>query len=183
MSNALGNQEELTKKVVRYEKALEEITRQYDNTSVNTAKEIANEALGELSDERRRKIQGNSWITPPDTVTEKTRLEVLLSVLGKSGATIVVTRNNLNFGEEVNVNSTEFIVVEDGNEKYYDVLKEEEVDGRLEDLINECFSEEELEETYGRDQEGKIDLSTADIETYLELVGESGIYSIYTPIG
>jgi hypothetical protein len=41
----------------KYEKALEEITRQYDNTSVNRAKEIANEALGELKEARRREIQ------------------------------------------------------------------------------------------------------------------------------
>lgn len=41
----------------RYEKALEEITRQYDYTSVNRAKEIASDALGELTDKRRRKIQ------------------------------------------------------------------------------------------------------------------------------
>lgn len=49
--------EDLQILVKRYEKALEEITRQYDNTSVNRAKEIANEALGELDEERRREIQ------------------------------------------------------------------------------------------------------------------------------
>lgn len=42
----------------KYEKALEEITRQYDDTSVNRAKEIANKALGELTSEKRREIQG-----------------------------------------------------------------------------------------------------------------------------
>ena len=47
----------LIEQVERYEKALEEITRQYDYITVNRAKEIANEALGELSDKRRREIQ------------------------------------------------------------------------------------------------------------------------------
>jgi predicted nucleic acid-binding Zn-ribbon protein len=51
--------EELSKKVKKYEKALEEITRQYDYTTVNRAKEIASEALGELTGERRRKIQSS----------------------------------------------------------------------------------------------------------------------------
>lgn len=54
MKNTIGEQLDLNKK---NEKALEEITRQYDNTTVNRAKEIANEALGELTDKRRRKIQ------------------------------------------------------------------------------------------------------------------------------
>ncbi|MFO1442901.1 hypothetical protein KDN24_06685 [Bacillus sp. Bva_UNVM-123] len=49
---------EQAEKNYTYEKALEEITRQYDFTNVNRAKEIANEALGELTDERRREIQG-----------------------------------------------------------------------------------------------------------------------------
>lgn len=43
--------------IMHYEKALEEITRQYDYTSVNRAKEIANEALGELTLNRRKEIQ------------------------------------------------------------------------------------------------------------------------------
>jgi len=49
--------EVLFEEIKRYEKALEEITRQYEDTSVNRAKEIALVALGELSEERRRKIQ------------------------------------------------------------------------------------------------------------------------------
>lgn len=50
-------EDELEDKVKQYEKALEEILRQYDGVSVNRAKEIANKALGELTDERRKEIQ------------------------------------------------------------------------------------------------------------------------------
>lgn len=54
----LDENEGLKEKVYKYEKALEEITRQYDDVSVNNAKEIANEALGELTEEHRRLLQG-----------------------------------------------------------------------------------------------------------------------------
>jgi 16S rRNA G527 N7-methylase RsmG len=49
--------QEQAERLERYEKALEEITRQYDYTTVNRAKKIAYEALGDLTDERRREIQ------------------------------------------------------------------------------------------------------------------------------
>lgn len=181
MSNALGNQEELTKKVALYEKALEEITRQHKNTSVNRAKDIADKALGELSKERRLEIQ-SVCTNPLDIGKTKTRLDVLLEVLGNPEDVSIVTLRHITSGEVVDENGTEFFVGEERKEKCYDVLKEEEIQARLEDLLNDCYSEEELEETYGRDQEGNIDLTTADIGTYLELVGTSGVYSIYTEI-
>jgi hypothetical protein len=50
----------LIRKVDKYEVALEEITRQYDNVPANRAKEIAISALGVLSDKRRKEIQGKN---------------------------------------------------------------------------------------------------------------------------
>ncbi|MCY7865966.1 hypothetical protein P8918_12925 [Bacillus spizizenii] len=47
----------LIAEIKKCKKALEEITRQYDNTVVNYAKEVASKALGELTPEERRKIQ------------------------------------------------------------------------------------------------------------------------------
>lgn len=114
---------------------------------------------------------------------EKTRLAVLLDVL-KVNESVVQTRNTLmGIVEKVDANSTEFIVVEGDQNKYYDVLKADELDSRAEEVILECFSEEEIEENYGRDEEGNFDLSTADINTYMELVAEQDGYSIYTPQG
>ncbi|MED1125181.1 hypothetical protein [Bacillus atrophaeus] len=47
----------LITEIKKCKKALEEITRQYDNTAVNYAKEVASKALGELTPEERREIQ------------------------------------------------------------------------------------------------------------------------------
>lgn len=111
---------------------------------------------------------------------ERTRLDVLVEVLG-IGKDKVATRNSKTSGKSIDESSNEFIVSEREVETYYDVLKGDELDGRLEDLIHDCFSEEEIEETYGMNESGEPDLSTADINTYLNLVAEKEGYFIYTP--
>lgn len=49
--------EDHLEKIKKYEKTLEEIIRQYDDTSVNRAKEIAIEVLGLMTEDRKRAIQ------------------------------------------------------------------------------------------------------------------------------
>lgn len=110
---------------------------------------------------------------------EKTRLQVLSEVLSIPAGQIF-TRNSLLSGEPVEANSSEFVVKNEGQEVYYDVLKDDELDARVEDLINDCYSEEEIVDTYGLDEEGNPDLSTADINTYLVLVAEKDDYYVYT---
>lgn len=111
---------------------------------------------------------------------EKTRLEVLAGVLGISKDAFT-TRNHLLSNEPIDENSDEFILKKGEDSTYYNVLKEDELDARVADLINDCFSDEEIEETYGLDENGEPDLSSADINTYMELVAEVDGYSIYTP--
>jgi hypothetical protein len=110
---------------------------------------------------------------------EKTRLEVLAEVLGLPKEAFS-TRNSLSSSEQVDENSDEFILKQGEEEAYYNVLKNDELDSRVADLINDCFSEEEIEETYGLEENGEPDLSTADINTYMELVAKTDDYYVYT---
>lgn len=111
---------------------------------------------------------------------KKTRLEVLAEVLGTSKE-LFHTRNSLMGVEPVNENSDEFILKEGDNNVYYDVLKQDELDGRVVDLINDCYSEEEIADMYPVGEDGEPDFSSADINTYMELVAEKDGYYIYTP--
>lgn len=106
----------------------------------------------------------------------KTRLEVLAEVLGVPKEQISTRNHHESTGE----NGNEFIVKEGQEDVYYNVLREDELDARVEELITDCYSEKEIEETYGLTEEGTPNFSTADLETYMELVGEVEGYFIYT---
>jgi len=113
-------------------------------------------------------------------IKTKTRLEVLIGVLNINKES-VTTRSSELSAMPVNEDSDEFIVKTKTDEVYYNVLKSDELDSRVQDLINDCYTEEEILENYGVDENGEPDLSTADINTYLDLVAESEGYMIYTP--
>lgn len=110
---------------------------------------------------------------------EKTRLDVLVKTLGISKE--AVSTRSSQAGQAVDPNANEFIVKEGKAEVYYNVLKADELDDRVQELINDLYSEEEIAETYGLDENGEPDLSSADINTYMELVEEIEAYFIYTP--
>lgn len=111
----------------------------------------------------------------------KTRLDVLTEVVGIQKEQVFI-RESLLSNKLIDENSSEFIVKEGDESIYYDVLTSDEFDSRVESLIYDCYSEEEIEEMYGLNDDGTPDLSSADIETYLKLVGEKEGYFVFTPL-
>lgn len=112
-------------------------------------------------------------------VVYMTRLDALIKALEITKEN-VTTRNQSNGSGEVDYNASEFIVNKGNGDTWYEVLKEgNEVELRLEDLLYNCYGEEELAEFYGVDENGTVDLSSADIDTYLERVATVGEYIIF----
>lgn len=73
-------------------------------------------------------------------------------------------------------NVTEFLVKKDGERFYFDILTNDELDDRAISLVNDLFSDEEIEESYPGG-----DFSSIDINTYMHLLGEVEGYFIYVP--
>lgn len=108
-----------------------------------------------------------------------TRLDALIKALEISKEN-VSTRNQLNGKGAVDHNASEFFVNLGFSESCYEVLKEgNEIELRLEDLLYESYGEEELAGFYGADENGEVDLSSADIDTYLERIQTIGEYTIF----
>ena len=108
-----------------------------------------------------------------------TRLDALIKALEITKEK-VSTRNQSSENGELDHNASEFIVDWGDGDSWYEVLKEgNEVDLRLEDLLYDCYGEEELVDFYGVDENGEVDLSSADIGTYLERIATVGEYTVY----
>ncbi len=105
---------------------------------------------------------------------EKTRLEILSNVISVTDE--IKTRESA-MGGEIDPNCDEFIIVED----WYNVLKEDELNSRLSDLLNECYTAEELLSMYGT-EDSDVAAESADIEIYLTKVVEVDGYIIYKTI-
>lgn len=107
-----------------------------------------------------------------------TRLEVLIKVIDVNKEQIS-TRNQMKESDKIDIHSSEFFVKEGNIEYGYDVLKGDEIEARLEECLSELHTEEELIEIYGLDESGNLDLSSADIETYLTRIATVGEYTVY----
>lgn len=75
--------------------------------------------------------------------------------------------------------ANEYYVEENGESIYYDVLKEDEIHGRLESMFEAIYSGEEIFEMYGTTNAAEA-AEEADISLYLSLVGTIRDYQVYT---
>lgn len=105
----------------------------------------------------------------------RTRLSILADFLEISAEHFISRFMKTGNPEEDN-NVPEFFIKKNGDEFYFDVLTEEELDDRAISLVTDLFSDEEIEENYPGG-----DFSSIDINTYLHLLGEVEGYFIYVP--
>lgn len=103
---------------------------------------------------------------------EKKRLEVLAETLGISTSEIQTRESAM--GGEIVLNCTEFVV----KEQWYNVLKDDELNVRLSELLNDCYTTEELIATYNTD-DAEVAALSSDIDVYLMKIDERDGYFVY----